>query len=1218
MRFLHKVLLPVPARTLLFVAFCIVLAHASEPASSTYKLGERFFGDQLYSLALEHYQKYLDIRETTELDPLVHFKIALCYYKMENFRNAAEAFEEYLRNYPNDDNGMEATWLAAESRNAAHDYREASEWYLQYWKRYVGSARAQQALLNAADCAKKAENAERAIDLYSLYVRRFSKHETSRDAALVLASLLIKSEQYPRAKEALDEAQGRWKDNKTFLARLLYYKASLARAMQKPQSAFEHFEHLAKLTSEAFPEKNEAYRGYIDVLLENNRFQDALPVFKDLQQLLSQENTEMETGVLLSYAETARKAKEYGLGEQLYVQVLSRELADEERSRILYRLAECQAGTGEFTQAIETLRRLADTDSTGDFGARALLKMGDLYFANDLLSSTITVYRRYLRLPTDLQNDRVIFRIGSILQNSYKQYGAAIREYETILRQYGSSQYYYPSLYAIAECLEAKEEYESALRQYEHLIESCPDDNLSDQAAQRAAYLRDFHLRDAEGAALVLAEITEATLRGAPRNQLSWKMAEVYERYLRRYDKALEVYEAILAMDPPPPDTLKARASVLKGKVLEKLYSKAQIENAPETASYMKEQAVKSYSSVIDNYSTTEYAADASYGLMMLNSPNVADFEAFLQEFPESRNAPHVLLAIANHYEKRANDVDRRFAGNAADAFRAFVEQCPNDSMLPYALSGLARNLIAVGKVDTARAVIEDFLGRFPESDRRAEMLWLKGKMLKIKGDHQNALLAYRELLTSFPFTTFANQSRYEMALAQLHTGQVLEAFNNLKTFLQEFPDGESADRARFAMGICLTRIGRPSEAAPLLRNALQTDLPEAMEADGHYELARMAEDSGDVYKAIDHYKKALAYKQYENRSGVLLRMGNLCFEHRIYDEAAEAYGKAREVLQTPQDTLDALTGYIASSIMNGKGKSVDKEITLLKEKYEQSHPDAMAKVLFYEGLHLLHRKDYDRAANRFQYVMEKYAGATHADQAAYHWGLCAFYDDKPEEAMSRLKEFLGKYPQSGFVPQAKFKIAMILHGQDQHIPAAQGFKEVTTYRTADNDTRFRAAYNAAISFQKTSAWDEAADMYRFIGEHFPARFSPSALNLKIGFCMVQASRYQDALRYFQMANKNPEPVDKPEIVYWIATCHSKLGEHRAAIAEYLKVPYLYSDAGKWGITAELEAARLYERMEEFDNARTLYKKIVQSDGERGRFGKQALSRLERLNNLAN
>jgi tetratricopeptide (TPR) repeat protein len=198
----------------------------------------------------------------------------------------------------------------------------------------------------------------------------------------------------------------------------------------------------------------------------------------------------------------------------------------------------------------------------------------------------------------------------------------------------------------------------------------------------------------------------------------------------------------------------------------------------------------------------------------------------------------------------------------------------------------------------------------------------------------------------------------------------------------------------------------------------------------------------------------------------------------------------------------------------------------------------------------------------------------------------------------------------------AYFKVAMILHEREEFVQAADHFARVVEHGKTDAQTRYRAAYNAAVAYQKVTAWLDAAKMYTVVLGDTTGRLSSSSIHLKIGFCLVQASHIEEALGHFEAASQNPSAEEKPEILYWVGTCHAKLGEYQKAITEYLKVPYLYSGMGKWGVTAEFEAARLYERQGEYEKAVSLYRKIVRSDGEQGRFGRQAQRRIQRLATL--
>jgi len=138
--------------------------------------------------------------------------------------------------------------------------------------------------------------------------------------------------------------------------------------------------------------------------------------------------------------------------------------------------------------------------------------------------------------------------------------------------------------------------------------------------------------------------------------------------------------------------------------------------------------------------------------------------------------------------------------------------------------------------------------------------------------------------------------------------------------------------------------------------------------------------------------------------------------------------------------------------------------------------------------------------------------------------------------------------------------------------------------------------------------------MFARVRDSFPSHVAWSTINIHIGFNLTQAGLFQQALAKYQRAAENSSPAEKPEIGYWMASTLARLGDTTQAIDEYLKVPQLYSDVGKWGVTAQLEAARLCEARRDLIKARVLYREIIRVDGETGDFGCQASQSLTRLN----
>jgi TolA-binding protein len=1212
-----------PLRLVLVPAALVALLGALRVARADdnvaiFKLGERFFGDSLYSLALEQYQKYLSLESRApDYDPVAYYKLAVIYYRMDDMRKAAEAFEEYISLFPSETNVMEAMFMAGLARKDLGDYKEASDLFHSVWSRFVGSARARHALFEAAQCAEKAADVDRAAELYGVFLSRFPEHENARDAALSLVMIHIDQKQYGQAEKALAKAaELRVRDGR-FAVRRLYYQALLHQRMQKSAEARKYYEEMARRDEGAFPEREEAYRRYVELLTSQKEYAASLSAFEKLHDIYQKRGGRVPADFLYAWGENARGAQNYAKAAELYSTLLERYETEIDAARVRYRLAECQVGAGSFSKAIETLQELETADTVGEYAARAVLKIGDLYYGKELYPSAIGAYRRYLQFSGQNgdRTDYVLYRMGSIYKDKYQRYGAAIREFENLLKWYPSSQYYNQTQFAVAECYEKVGEFAEAIRQYEFLMESGGDEKLVSETRERVRYLKNFKMKDAESAAHVLAGLLQQPATETGAYERLQAAADVYERHLKDFTSALDVYEQISDLGALSSDSVSAYVLYRRGGVYQKLCEKARIEQDNATAEYACEQAIAFYRGALETYPEDDVADDAAYQIMALRNAAVSDYEAFLEAYPSSAHLPDVLLRIGEHYQHKAAESGRRFSDKTVEAYQRIVQEFPNSDVAAGALMGLARNYLARNELESVLSATEKFLKRFPGSVDEPEAIFLRGSVAKRQGDHQQASELYRQVLYRYPFSPFASRSRLAVAFAELATGNVFDALNNFRLYERAYPDGDDTYRARYGIAKCLLRIGKEDEAVSLMRELLAMKLPKSIEADVHAELARYHQDNGDAYAAIDQYAKALEYKKFAGRTSALLNMGELYFDSRAYDDAARAYERALEGMEGSTDSAKIMTRLINSLTMSAQNRKADKLTKTFKERFGDNTA-AQAEIVYYEGVHLLVEKQYEKAINRFKYILSKFDKSERADDAAYQIALSRYYAGKEDDALKLFYKFPTSYPSSEFAPLSFFKVAMIYHGRNEFAQSAQYFEQVVSHEKTDSKTRYRAAHNAAVAYQKISAWLDAARMYDIVLAEYPDEENASSLHLKIGFCLVQGARIEEALDHFLKANENPAEADKPEILYWIGTCYAKLGEYQRAISEYLKVPYMYSGIGKWGITAEFEAARLYERLGEHHKAATLYKKIVRSDGERGRFGKKARERIDRLSSL--
>ncbi len=1194
---------------------CISFLNADE-SQSVFKLAERFYNDSLYNLALEQYQKFLSLKRDHGNDPTSYYKSAYCKHKMDNNREAAEGIEEYIRLFPNETNIMEAMFLAGTLRQKIGDFREASDWFFSVWSRFVGSAKARMALFKAAQCAEADKNIERAVELYALYYNRFPKTENAKQASLSLSKLYIDRKEYTAAEAVLDKTEKQWKKDKKFMVRLYYYKASLAKKMQKIGSAEEKFRTMAGKDTYGFPEREQAYKEYIDVLVIQKKFGPAHDVFKKLAQIYTEKSIRFPGTFIKAWADNGRRAHLFDEAIASYQKLINEYQDEVNIFQVRYRLAQCLVGKGDFPKAIENLRSLELHDSTGEYAVRAVLKIGELYYDKGLYPSAIAAYRRYLQLPDRKDKDRILYRIGKTFQEKYKRFGSALREFENLLKLYPASQYYQRAVYSMAQCQEALKEYKSAVRNYEYISEVGGDNALVEKAKQRAVYIRTFLIKDAETAAYKLTELVQIDQASVTPFERLITTATIFSDYLKDYSKALDLFGEIEKLDPQT-DSLLAGIKIKKAHIYRKLHEKALCENNPKMATYFKEMAVKQYKEIIVDFGGLSFADEAAYSVMMMTSPNISDYEAFITKYQSSRYLADVYMNIARHYEKRSAAVDRKFSKKAVGAYGEIVSRFPGSQYASPALLGLARNHLILDALDSTEKTISLFVERYPNSVYDAEVYYIQGILAKKKNKYTEAADIFKEVLYRYPFSNFAERSRYELALSERKTGKIFESLSNYRLYLQNYSDGAYALQSRYGVAKCLFQLDNRSEAIENFKKLLEEKLPEDILADIHYELARIAQEEAEIYDALDHYKAVLSVRNFPHRLEVLRRMGTIYFDNRIYDDATSSFEKALEFAKNEADSVALSTSHISSMIMDGKRKKADKRIKKFKDHYGDRHKNSIAEIIYYEGTYLLVEKDYEKAVNRFRYILQKHEQSDRCDDASYQVALAMYYQNKMDEALDLFYKFPIEYPGSEFVPLAYFKIGMIFHGQNDFVRAAENFSKVLSQKSVDSKTRFRAANNAAVAYQKTSSWLDAARMHSLILTDYKDQIHQSSYHLKAGFCLIQASQIEEAFEHFKKAKIDPKKEDKPEILYWIGTCYAKLGDHLKAIAEYLKVPYLYSGIAKWGVTAEFEAARLYERLGEYTKAITLYRKIVNSDGERGRFGKKALIRIQRLNTLA-
>ena len=1189
---------------------------AATDTPSVFAVAERFFGDSLYLSALENYRAYINAQHTPykrspENGAAAFFKIGLCFYRTANFAAAAAAFEEYLRLFPGDKRFTDALLYCGNAYKATGDFKSASEQLYQAWVRGASPSKRQAPLFESALCAERDGNDDRAAAIYGEYLKKYPADGNAKDAAFSLATILIKQKKYAFASDALAMAEKQWSKDEPFFTRLLYAKAQLAKAQQKNENALRLFSAVMS-RGDDFPEKERAVIDYASMLEEQRQYKALLPVYKKLSEIYKKKGGRLDGDFLFKWAQCAVNAGNFEQGEKLLRQLLAEYPGDARAGQAAYTVAECLLGKNEAPKALETLQEIVSGNFSQEWRAKAALAIGDSYYGQGLYQNAIAAYRLYCSMPGTTGGDSIQFKIA----RTYQEKGLlalAIKEYEQCMRQYPQSPYYYPAAFNAGRCEEALSHFQDAMDRYDCITESDAPADWVATAKKRKDYLRMFKAPRLEAAVGALGRLVLKDPDSLPAYHRLLNVTAVFETMLNDLPAALDLYEQVARCSPSPPDSVLVRVAFCIATVLGKMYNKAAFERDSGQAAVLKSKTLAGYQEVARASRYPLLADDAQFHIMTLGSPSIADYERYCVRYPASRHLCEALFTIGGFYEKKTAEADGESSRKAIDAYSRIIRSGPNDYGAR-ALLALARTYSLVDRVDSAAASIDELLRRFPDSPCVTEGNYIAALIEKKRNNYPAAIERFKKLIAAYPFGEFTEVARYEMAAAQFDAGNAIDALRDFRAYAQNYPGGNRVVQARFGIARCFARTGKGEDAVRMLNELLKEPCPSALAGGIYFELARCFKSKGDVHAALDYLHKAFAADSFPEKGAVCLSMGALYFENGLYTLATKTFNLCMQYVISEADSVDALIGNINSLIMDGQEKAAEKTKAFFMKRFP-ARSDKFAEVEYNEGLRFLIEKQYENAINRFREVMDFPGTSNKSDDAAYHLGVCYYYMGKNEKALEWFHDFIAQYPASSFVSPAYFKIGMMLHDRGDFLHAAEVFEKAAVASTADEKSRFRAAFNAAIDYQKSSTWLEAARLYRTIVDSFPEEVGASSIYLKIGFCYIQASHFEDALKYFQKASAIAAAEEKPEVFYWMAQCWARLGDHQKAIAEYLAAAALSAD-GPWAITSEFEAARLYERTGEYKKALGLFKKIIFTDGEKGVFGKEAAAQCARINLL--
>ncbi len=727
------------------------------------------------------------------------------------------------------------------------------------------------------------------------------------------------------------------------------------------------------------------------------------------------------------------------------------------------------------------------------------------------------------------------------------------------------------------------------------------------RAAARRRWLEDFTVVDAARALRALDRRLEALAAGAAPDPLALARARI--EVTKDFEGAVDALERVERSIPAP---AKGRWRLLLGRAHAAIARREHGrvnggEAARKAARRHARRAHEAWEQVVRDAPDSPEAVEAALAAVILDVDLGEPFDArvavdLANRHPDRPEASRIYAALGDARVERGTPED--FA--AAAKWYALALRAGEDADLEIRR---ADALLRAGDADAAVKILERVArGQGRDALRAAYDAGRAHRELK---HYRDAVRYFDRVAVADPEGRWGIHAAIQAADCFFLAGRYDEALRRYDAMAARARDADTRwtideRRARCrartgevhgalaAMLACLDRPGgTPAQRLTLARAA-----------------ARLAAELGDA--RAEHAVLARAFETFGVEGGaadLASRWVRVALRDGDVDAALTA---ARRLVASRPDDADA-RGLLAMALYRaGRPKEADRE----RRRVEQAAGGdsdivreigvARARVAYDAGR-------YAEAAAALAPYAESCRGGGACEDARFLHAMSLLGARDLERGSAAARAFFRDYPVSPRAARLHLRLGGVLTAVGRVTEAAIHFGEAADAASADSATAYTALRNLAVAEQKLERWKDAEAAWQRLLERFPDADEAPEAALNVARCRMEQGDYQGAIRAYTEAIPILDDAARARAYYWMGQSHEQLGDWRAAVVDYLRVPYLASGSGMWVVTARLKAAECYRKLGRNRAAREIYEKVLRTHGAASNWGRLARKALDAL-----
>jgi TolA-binding protein len=685
-----------------------------------------------------------------------------------------------------------------------------------------------------------------------------------------------------------------------------------------------------------------------------------------------------------------------------------------------YGLGVCLYKLEQYREAIETLEPLAGDESFA-FAPEVIAIIGQAKLElGDFTGAAATLKR----LPTQfgdhhLADDAAALRAEALYYAG--SYDAVQSAAESLVAIDPRSPLRERAELFAGMALMAKRQYKPATAWFEAMIDRFPDGHY--RARTQLMLAQCLHETDVLRQA---AELYLAVIQGAEESCLPeamYGLAALLQQQ-GQPEPALELVDTLLKKYPK--HELKPDAQLVRGRAALDLG--------------MYDEAESSLQAVLETKKARHDAASYWLAKCDLRQGRATDavtrLTASIEAYPKSALRAEMMYDLGVAHQRTGASED------AIEAWSRFRTAHPDHALAPEALRLMASTSHELGEYDESLRHCRAFAEQYGDDDRLPAVLFLTAENEYLSGRYDASIGVYEDYLTAYA-------------------------------------DAPDALKAKYRLGMALTRLDRPAEAQPWLEVA--TDGARTSEAfrpallalgDIHFQAGRWAEAA----EQLGAYDRAAS--DLPARDEARLKLGIALLRLDRPDEAADVL--ASLLAEFPESPHRAHAMFERGQALLASGDDAAAEAVL--RALVDTDPDSRFAPYAWNHLGAIatRRGDHAAAADAYARVATDEAGEGLASEATLQRGLSLMAAEQYEEAAAALAAFVDAQPDHPDAGEVKLRLGVALAraGEGEAAVAALESASPEDWDQAPEDLRSAARYELAWRYRDLGRTGDASATY--------------------------------------------------------------------------------------------------------------------------------------------